>query len=101
MFSGGSTGTPKCIITSHAMALHEVQRYPDVVTLSTKDRVLQHTSVFWAASAWGQIDIALAFGAALCVSLSPALSARELCAAGITVLGVSPSQLASIMPAEC
>jgi len=69
MLTGGTTGASKVVEVTHAMSLHEVQAYPDVAPwLTCKDRVLQHTPVLWAASALGQVDIALAFGATMCIT---------------------------------
>merc|ERR1719221_720854 len=101
MFTSGSTGVPKCVEATHAMALHEVRSYPTLARfcapgLGPTDRVLQQTSVFWAASTWGQLDIALAFGAAILISSSSTPSARLLREAGITVIGAAPSTLSGL-----
>ncbi|CAK0854893.1 unnamed protein product [Prorocentrum cordatum] len=97
MLTGGTTGGSKCVEVSHTMALHEVRAYPRVAkALTSDDRVLQHTPVLWAASAMGQIDIALAFGAATCISSSADADAITSCSA--TVLGIVPSALEAIEP---
>mmetsp|Transcript_106721 Transcript_106721/g.311987 ORF Transcript_106721/g.311987 Transcript_106721/m.311987 type:complete len:1437 (-) Transcript_106721:107-4417(-) len=100
MFTGGSTGSPKCVEITHAMALHETRGYPSLAPLSPADRVLQNTSVFWAASAWGQLDIALAFASTLCISAVAAPSTHALHDASISVLGSSPSVLSQLAPEE-
>ena len=41
------------------MALHEVHVYPEVIDISPEDRVLQQHSLYWAVSAYGELDTAL------------------------------------------
>mmetsp|Transcript_73297 Transcript_73297/g.238503 ORF Transcript_73297/g.238503 Transcript_73297/m.238503 type:complete len:1084 (+) Transcript_73297:2-3253(+) len=97
MLTGGTTGSSKCVEVSHKMALHELRGYPHVApSLSAQDRVLAHTPVLWAASALGQLDIALAFGAAICVS--SAADQEAIRAHGATVLGLVPSSLEAMDP---
>merc|ERR550534_2645688 len=64
-YTGGTTGASRCARVTHGMALHEVSAYPGVVSMGQHDRVLQQHSLYWAASAYGEIDIALAFGCAV------------------------------------
>jgi hypothetical protein len=79
------------------MVLHELRRYPEVApSLNHKDRVLQHTPALWAASAMGQIDIALAFGATICCCATADQESIALHEA--TVLGIVPSSLEALDP---
>jgi len=97
MLTGGTTGISKCVEVTHNMALHEVRAYPQVAPgLSAKDRVLQHTPVLWAASALGQLDIALTFGATICICSD--LEQDTIAAHRVTVLGVAPSSLLALSP---
>ena len=94
--TGGTTGSSKCVRISHEMALHEVAAYPKAFkTLSSQDRVLQHTPVLWAASAIGQINIAVSFGACICIA---EMDQDSISRNGATVLGTVPSALRSINP---
>ncbi|CAJ1399815.1 unnamed protein product [Effrenium voratum] len=97
--TGGTTGGSKVVEVTHAMALHELAAYPKAFPeLSHEDRVLQHTPVLWAASALGQIDVAVSVGATICIAETLDQDAlREL---QPTVLGVVPSSLESLQPAE-
>lgn len=100
-YTGGTTKHSKCVVVTHAMALWEMKNYHIVLggKMSSSDRVLQFTSAYWGAAAFGQIDIALAFGA--CVVFSQ--SRTEGLAAvieeyQITVLGTVPSLLRATYP---
>lgn len=100
-YTGGTTKHSKCVVVTHAMALWEMKNYHIVLDgkMSSRDRVLQFTSAYWGAAAFGQIDIALAFGA--CVVFSQ--SRTEGLAAvieeyQITVLGTVPSLLRATYP---
>jgi acyl-coenzyme A synthetase/AMP-(fatty) acid ligase len=64
-YTGGTTKASRCARITHGMALHELAMYRSVVSLGREDRVLQQHSAYWAASAYGEFDIALAFGCAL------------------------------------
>jgi hypothetical protein len=84
------------------MALHEVAAYPHVISLGRRDRVLQQHSLYWAASAYGEIDIALAFGSALVFceawgieSVSSAIQRNQATCAGLV-----PSILGALDPAS-
>ena len=93
--TGGTTGCSKCVEVTHAMALHEVTAYrQSFPELGVEDRVLQHTAVLWAASAIGQINIAVSFGATLCISKG--LDQQQVASA--TVLGCVPSSLEALEP---
>jgi len=99
-YTGGTTKASRCAIVTHRMALHEVEAYPLVVKLSHEDRVLQQHSMYWAASAVGEIDIALAFGCALvfCETWGTDDLAAAIRDNGVTCSGIIPSILASIEP---
>ena len=93
--TGGTTGSSKCVEVTHAMALHEVRAYRQTFPeLGPEDRVLQHTAVLWAASAIGQINIAVSFGA--CLVISNSLDQQSV--ANATVLGCVPSSLEALEP---
>ncbi|CAE7880730.1 pqsA [Symbiodinium microadriaticum] len=53
-YTGGTTGQSRCCAATHAMALWEISKYPEVVRLE-KGRVLQQHSVYWMASMAGEI----------------------------------------------
>ncbi|CAE7514131.1 redM [Symbiodinium microadriaticum] len=94
--TGGTTGSSKCVRVSHEMALHEFEAYAKVFKdLSSKDRVLQHTPVLWAASAIGQINIAVSVGASICIA---GMDQDSISRHGVTILGTVPSALQSINP---
>ena len=94
--TGGTTGSSKCVRISHDMALHEVTTYPkSFKSLSCEDRVLQHTPVLWAASAIGQINIALSYGASIWIA---DMDQDSISRHAVTVLGTVPSALQSINP---
>jgi len=97
MLTGGTTGASKCVKVTHAMALHEAAAYPKVAPrLGSQDRLLQHTAVLWAASALGQLDIALAFGSTICISTSA--DQETIAAHRASILGIVPSALDSLDP---
>ncbi|CAE7517856.1 atnA [Symbiodinium sp. CCMP2456] len=102
-YTGGTTKFSKCVVVLNAMALWEIANYHTVMQgrMSSADRVLQFTSAYWGAAAFGQIDIALAFGA--CVVFVPTEpGAKGLAAAveryRISVLGTVPSLLRATYP---
>jgi len=65
-YTGGTTEASRCVAITHRMALHEVATYPLIAPNMTQaDRVLQQHSAFWAASTYGEFDLALAFSCAL------------------------------------
>ena len=64
-YTGGTTAASRCARVTHRMALHEVDAYPRIVDMGPADRVMQQHSLYWGASAYGEVDIALAFGCAL------------------------------------
>ena len=100
-YTGGTTKHSKCVVVSHAMALWEMQNYHIVMKgqMSSADRVLQFTSAYWGAAAFGQIDIALAFGACVVFSEPAAESLASIIAEHeISVLGTVPSLLRATYP---
>jgi acyl-coenzyme A synthetase/AMP-(fatty) acid ligase len=102
-FTGGTTsGTGKCVRILNRMAVHEIERYPSILTRSHPRRILQNASSFWPAAAFGQIDIAVAFAGCLVLSVRGGSSADEIARLvedyGIDCLGVVPSVLRSIKP---
>ncbi|CAK9068618.1 unnamed protein product [Durusdinium trenchii] len=93
--TGGTTGSSKCVEITEAMALHEIAAYPKTFPqLSCEDCVLQHTPVLWAASAIGQINIAVSCGATLCIS--EAFDQESIVRSGASVLGSVPSALEAL-----
>lgn len=99
-FTGGTTCASKCVSISHQMAVHEVTTYPNITSVRPK-RVLQNSSVFWPASAFGQIDIAIAFKACLVLSVEGGSTADEvntfMTENDIDCIGVVPSVLRSLL----
>ncbi|CAJ1439748.1 unnamed protein product, partial [Effrenium voratum] len=98
-YTGGTTKHSKCVVVTHAMALWEMQHYPSIMQghITATDRVLQFTSAYWGAAAFGQIDIALAFGAAV-VFAEPQGLAAAIERHKISVLGLVPSLLRATYP---
>eukprot|EP00928_Gymnodinium_smaydae_P009472 TRINITY_DN13556_c0_g1_i2.p1 TRINITY_DN13556_c0_g1~~TRINITY_DN13556_c0_g1_i2.p1 ORF type:complete len:1474 (+),score=319.90 TRINITY_DN13556_c0_g1_i2:309-4424(+) len=103
LYTGGSTGASKCVVVTHRMALHEIAAYPAVVPMDDSHRLLQQSSVYWGATALGFFDIAWAFGACLVVARD-AKTPEQLAACvrrhGITAVGVVPSVLEALEPAD-
>jgi len=98
-YTGGTTGQSRCCAATHAMALWEISKYPEVVRLE-KGRVLQQHSVYWMASMAGEIDIALSFGSALvfCEARSSEDVAKIIKEHEISCAGLVPSILAELDP---
>ncbi|CAE8603608.1 unnamed protein product, partial [Polarella glacialis] len=102
-YTGGTTKHSKCAVITHAMALWEMAYYPVVLqgSMSRADRVLQYTSAYWGASAFGQLDMALAFGScAVFVPTEPGAQGLALAVEEyeISVLGIVPSLLRAMYP---
>ena len=104
-FTGGTTGTAsKCVKITHAMVAHEIRCYPSIFTAASRDvsRVLQNSSLFWPASAFGQLNIALAFKACVVLTVEGGASAEETSnfvkTFRIDCIGVVPSVLRSLNP---
>lgn len=102
-YTGGTTKHSKCLVVTHAMALWEMENYATATqsTITSRDRVLCYTSAYWGAASFGQLDIALAFGA--CCVFVPSETGVEFIAKAIdeyriSVLGTVPSQLRGSYP---
>merc|ERR1740129_454241 len=97
-YTGGTTKASRCARVTHRMALHEVDAYPHMASLGCEDRVLQQHSLFWGASAYGEIDIAIAFGCALvfCKAWDTGSVASVIRRHGVTCAGLVPSILAAL-----
>eukprot|EP00930_Biecheleria_cincta_P100267 TRINITY_DN91895_c0_g1_i1.p1 TRINITY_DN91895_c0_g1~~TRINITY_DN91895_c0_g1_i1.p1 ORF type:complete len:1448 (-),score=184.65 TRINITY_DN91895_c0_g1_i1:24-4367(-) len=101
-YTGGTTKASRCVRTTHRMALYELDAYPQVATLGPQDRVMQQHSLYWAASAYGEVDIALAFGCCLvfCEAWDAESFAMTVCSNNITCAGIVPSLLAALEPED-
>jgi len=100
MFTGGTSRT-KIVQVTHAMVLHERVAYADLWQPSGQPAVvLAHTSVFWGASALGQLSIALAYsGTVVWTEASDATELRRCIAEErVNVLGVVPDHLDLLAP---
>ena len=101
-FTGGTTSVSKCVHITNAMAIHEIAHYPSIIPKPPL-RVLQNSSAYWPASAFGQIDIAIAFKACLVLSVSGGASPDEIAEIvsthAVDCIGVVPSVLRSLIPA--
>ncbi|CAJ1435364.1 unnamed protein product, partial [Effrenium voratum] len=101
-YTGGTTGASRCCKASHGMALWEIAKYREVVHLDPAHRVLQQHSVYWAASMFGEIDIALAFGAALVFVVATGLEdlKEQINRHQASCAGLVPSLLEALQPAQ-
>lgn len=101
-YTGGTTRASRCAKVTHGMALHEIATYSRVVQLNPSDKVLQQHSVYWAASCYGEIDVALAFGCTLifCETWDVASLAATVSAHGASCAGLVPSVLAALEPSD-
>eukprot|EP00928_Gymnodinium_smaydae_P015765 TRINITY_DN15841_c0_g1_i2.p1 TRINITY_DN15841_c0_g1~~TRINITY_DN15841_c0_g1_i2.p1 ORF type:complete len:1655 (+),score=203.56 TRINITY_DN15841_c0_g1_i2:23-4987(+) len=101
MFTGGSHRT-KIVEATHQMVLHERVAYNELwrPRPSATAIVLAHTSVYWGASALGQLSIALAYGGTLvCTEAQDASDLRQCIAEErVSVLGVVPDHLDLLAP---
>ncbi|KAF4675158.1 hypothetical protein FOL47_008165 [Perkinsus chesapeaki] len=73
-FTGGSTASSKCVRITLGMIMHELDNYGEVIPSTWKgvgrSAVINSSSVYWAASCYGQVDICLAFGGTLIIPSS-------------------------------
>ncbi|CAE7300620.1 OTAnrps [Symbiodinium natans] len=94
IFTGGTVRT-KIVEVTHRMFLHEKSSYWELWTPRRRPVVLAHTSVYWAASALGQLSIALAYGGTAVLTEMTEVAKLQQCIAEeqITVLGVVPEHL--------
>lgn len=86
---------------SHAMVLHEHKAYRDLWSAKrSRTVVLAHTSVYWGASALGQLSIALAFSGTVVWTEAVDVADLHRCIKeeGVTVLGVVPDHLDLLAP---
>eukprot|EP00971_Amphidinium_carterae_P276659 5490345-Amphidinium_carterae.2 len=94
MFTGGTT-RGRCVSVTHKMFEHEKKHYPNCVGKLHQPRVLANTSVYWGASALGQVSIALAFGgcAVFCEAIDEDAIRTVITSESITIAGLVPDQL--------
>ncbi|CAE7617612.1 dltA [Symbiodinium sp. CCMP2456] len=94
IFTGGTVRT-KIVEVTHRMFLHEKSSYRELWNPKQPPVVLAHTSVYWAASALGQLSIALAYGGTAVLTEMTEVAKLQQCIAEeqITVLGVVPEHL--------
>jgi len=101
-YTGGTTKASRSARVTHEMALHEVAAYPQICNLGNSDRILQQHSMYWAASAYGELDIALAFGCAVVFAEAWGTdgAANAISTHQATCAGLVPSVLAALEPAD-
>ena len=94
LFTGG-TFRSRCVVVSHAMVEHESAVYSECVKIDFPLRITAHTSVYWGASALGQMSIALAFGgcAVLCEVADIEDFKAVLREEQVNAIGLVPDQL--------
>jgi len=101
LFTGGSQRT-KVVQVTHAMILHERATYSEIYQPKSARtcRVLAHTSVYWGASAIGQLSIALAYGGVAVWSEATEVGDLQRCIReeSVTVLGLVPDHLDILAP---
>jgi acyl-coenzyme A synthetase/AMP-(fatty) acid ligase len=99
MFTGGTQRT-KIVKATHSMLLHERTAYKELWQPRNLPVVLAHTSVYWGASALGQMSIAFAFGGTTVWTEAAEVGDLLKCIAmeGITVLGLVPDHLDLLAP---
>ena len=101
-FTGGTSNShSKCVKITNSMVTHELRTYPSILRTSEGlKKVLQNSSLFWPASAFGQLNIALAFKACVVLTVKGGASAEEVSQAvtahQIDCIGVVPSVLRSL-----
>ncbi|HVG17748.1 MAG TPA: amino acid adenylation domain-containing protein, partial [Blastocatellia bacterium] len=94
-YTSGSTGIPKGVMTTHAVALGRYLFGKDVFELGEDDRFLQHEGFIFATS-MTQIYLPLASGGRLIIArpdgeLDTSYLAKLISDHGITVIGFTPS----------
>ena len=106
-FTGGTTAASKCVIVTHEMAIHEIDSYPSILPSFVRrpETVLQNSSMYWPASAFGQLDIAIAFQACAILSVIGGSSSEEVSTLvereRVDCIGVVPSVLRALNPETC
>jgi len=97
----GGTHQAKLVQVTHAMLLHERTAYHDVWSPQILPPViLGQTSVFWGASALGQLSITLAYGGTIVWTDATDISELHQCIREekVSVLGVVPDMLNLLTP---
>jgi amino acid adenylation domain-containing protein len=94
-YTSGSTGVPKGVMTTHAVALGRSLIGKDVFELGEDDRFLQHEGFIFATS-MTQVYLPLASGGRLIIAppdgeLDTSYIAKLISDHGITVIGFTPS----------
>ncbi|CAJ1406898.1 unnamed protein product [Effrenium voratum] len=99
MFTGGTFRT-KVVAVTHRMFIHERKSYWEIWAPRHTAVVLAHTSVYWAASALGQLSIALAYGGTAVLTEIADIAKLQRCVAEekVNVLGVVPEHLDLLAP---
>ncbi|CAJ1417292.1 unnamed protein product [Effrenium voratum] len=93
LFTGG-TFRSRCVVVTHQMVQHERVHYSEVVAVKGL-RMACHTSVYWGASALGQLSIALALAgtAILCEVQETEDFRRVISEEKVNGIGLVPDQL--------
>jgi len=104
-YTGGTTRSSRAVQITHGMALHEVQRYPEVLPQAlhgAQMRFLQNSSAYWGAALLGQIDVPLSVGGTVvhCEASTPDEIAQAIRQFTVTAFGAVPSVLAHLSPAD-
>ena len=103
IYTSGSTGRPKGVMVPHGALSNHMGWMQRAHPLSASDRVLQKTPYSFDASVWEFFAPLLAGGtlvmAAPGVHREPALLARAIAEAGITVVQMVPSLLRAVLEA--
>merc|ERR1740129_344834 len=101
-YTGGTTKAAKCAVATHAMALSEVRGYPEVCAgaVGPGNVALQQHSVYWGASCYGEVDIALSFRCALLFSVAsgPEEVRSAIQVHNVSVAGLVPAVLSGLEP---
>lgn len=102
LFTGG-TFRGRCVVVTHAMVEHEWQNYSECLEVQFPLRIAAHTSVYWGASALGQLSIALAFGgcAVLCEVPDTEDFRRIITDEAVNTIGLVPDQLKLLADDPC
>ncbi|KAF4673521.1 hypothetical protein FOL46_007011 [Perkinsus olseni] len=77
----GTTSSSKCVRITLGMIMHELDKYADVIPRAWKGvgraAVIHSSSVYWAASCYGQVDICLAFYGTLILPAAPPTGSKR------------------------
>lgn len=95
-YTGGTTARRRCVKVTHRMAAHEIATYPGALALGIEaQRVLQPSSLYWAAAVYGQLDLAVAFhGCAVVTEAVDAWELADVCREErVGIVGLPPSML--------